>query len=59
MTEENKRPKHWRSSTDMRAPVCQKQIACDGTNLTPKSRERGYCGRCREAMERRAKRGTK
>ena len=59
MTEDNKRPKHWYSSSDMRVPLCQKQIACDGASLAPRSRERGYCGRCNEAMERRAKRGTK
>lgn len=37
----------------MRVPICTAQIACDGDNLTAASRERGYCGKCRNAMERR------
>jgi hypothetical protein len=39
----------------MRAPICTAQVACDGDNLTTASRERGYCGKCKDAMDRRKK----
>lgn len=43
------------SSTNMRTPICLKQVACDGINLVGPSAERGYCGKCKEAMEKKNK----
>ena len=42
------------STIDLRVPMCTKKIACDGINLAPSLRERGYCGKCEVAMQRRA-----
>ena len=53
------KPRRQYSTLDLRVPMCQKQVACDGVNLAPAARERGYCDRCKEAMARRAVRGTK
>ena len=49
------RPKPSYSTNNMRTPICTKQVACDGDNLNIQSSERGYCGKCKDAMERRAK----
>jgi hypothetical protein len=49
------KPRQSYSGTDMRLPICTKQVACDGDNLNVASRERGYCGKCAEAMKRRSK----
>ena len=44
------------SSRNMHTPICSKQIACDGANLSgPGSKERGYCVKCKEAMEKKNK----
>jgi hypothetical protein len=44
------------SSRNMHTPICSKQIACDGGNLSgPGSKKRGYCVKCKEAMERKTK----
>jgi hypothetical protein len=53
------KPRRQYSTLDLRVPMCQKQLACDGSNLAPAARERGYCDRCKEAMARRAARGAK
>jgi hypothetical protein len=53
------KPRRSYSTNDLRVPMCLKQIACDGTSLAPAARKRGYCGRCKEAMDRRAARGVK
>ena len=45
------RPKPSYSGSDMRVPICTAQVACDGVNLNAVSRERGYCGKCRDAMD--------
>lgn len=38
------------------SPVCKQQVACDGEDLVnPQARERGYCGRCKDVMAKRAK----
>jgi hypothetical protein len=58
MTDPKPRKKSY-STLDMRTPLCLKQVACDGVNLAPSARERGYCARCKVAMERRAARGNK
>ena len=56
---ETKKPKRQYSTLDLRVPMCQKQVACDGVNLAVAARERGYCDRCKMAMARRAARGAK
>lgn len=48
-------PKPVRGGKDARIPICTKQIACDGENLNQLSAARGYCGKCKEAMEKKAK----
>ena len=53
------KPKRQYSTLDLRVPMCQKQIACDGANLAVPARERGYCDRCKKALEKRAGRGAK
>lgn len=58
METNNKRKRQY-STLDLRTPLCLKQVACDGTNLAPKARERGYCDRCKVAMARRAAREAK
>jgi hypothetical protein len=45
------RPKPSYSTTNLQTPICTAQVACDGDNLNIASRERGYCGKCRDAME--------
>lgn len=47
--------KQYYSTSDMRTPICSKMIACDGANLAPRAIERGYCGKCKEAMEKKNK----
>ena len=34
----------------VRKPLCQLMLACDGNTLTVSSRDRGYCGKCAEAL---------
>jgi hypothetical protein len=41
------------------APTCREQLACDGKVLGRAAIERGYCDRCKKAMEARAARGGK
>ena len=53
------KPRRQDSTLDLRVPMCQKQLACDGSNLAPAARERGYCDRCKKALEKRAARGSK
>ena len=53
------RPKPSYSSTNLKTPICKAQVACDGDNLNLRSRERGYCGKCAEAMAKRADKATK
>lgn len=38
-----------------RTPLCTKMLACDGANLSGPSVERGYCSKCRDAMEKKNK----
>lgn len=35
-------------------PMCKAMVACDGDNLTPARKAKGYCGKCEETA---AKRG--
>jgi hypothetical protein len=49
------KPKPSYGTTVLRTPICTAQVACDGDNLNVLSRERGYCGRCKDAMDRRKK----
>jgi len=53
------KPRRQYSTLDLRTPLCLKQVACDGANLAPSTRERGYCDRCKVAMARRAAREAK
>jgi hypothetical protein len=54
MTQPKKKPSY--SSTNLRTPICTKMVACDGANLVGKNRiEKGYCGKCEEALEKRKK----
>lgn len=43
------------STAPYHTPICTKQIACDGDNLNMRSRERGYCGKCADAMEKKTR----
>ena len=45
------RPKPSYSTNVLRTPICTAQVACDGDNLNVRSRERGICGKCKEAMD--------
>lgn len=47
--------KQYYSTSDMRTPICNKMVACDGNNLVGNSAERGYCGKCKDAMEKKNK----
>jgi hypothetical protein len=35
--------------------LCEKQVACDGETLYGASIERGYCGKCKKALDKRGK----
>lgn len=49
------RPKPSYSTTNMQTPICTKLLACDGVNLVgDAARTRGYCAKCRDAMEKKA-----
>lgn len=44
------------SSRALNTPICTKQVACDGNNLTsPKRIETGCCGKCDEAIKKKEK----
>lgn len=47
-----------RRPASLHTPMCSKQIACDGINLVGAARERGYCTKCAEAEEKKAKKTT-
>jgi hypothetical protein len=46
------------ATTNLKTPICTAMLACDGDNLNVLSRERGYCGKCKDAMDKRAKKGS-
>lgn len=48
------KPKPSYSTTNLKTPICNAMVACDGDNLNIASRERGYCGKCADAMKKRA-----
>lgn len=51
-----RKPGYSPGTTYLQTPMCAKQIACDGINLVGEAvRERGYCVKCKEAMEKKNK----
>ena len=48
-----KRGENWRHR--MWVPVCQSQVACDGTTLYPERRERGVCAACEKRLAQKTK----
>jgi hypothetical protein len=44
-----------KSSRNLLTPLCTLMLACDGANLSGPRKEKGCCGKCAEAQEKRAR----